>query len=465
MAEARNLRNMTIQQTPLLGDENAEMRELIGRNGTGFEGATPGPSVQATPNPLATPFRRPGDDPSATPMSVRGGPSAGPSATPLRTPRDSLAINTPYAPTIGDTPREQKARSRQQLSSLEAGLAALPKPQNDFELVMPDEDDDDEEDSTLSGIPLSAEDAAERDARIAARKAEEHRKAQARRSQAVKLGLPRPASFDPSSLLQDLQTAAPGTVEQELERVIAMEMVRLLEHDSIVHPVPGGSRPGGGKSSLPQIPDSDLDAARKAVNVELATQLGFPGASEAVVKRTVVTQIRDDVDAAFDAVWQPTMDSLVFDATSLSFVDSSDLSAQDIAKGQATLLELFKKRMTADATKAAKMEKKLGVTLGGYQARSKALSTKLETVTDALRDAMLTLQSFNRLAQNEETSAPRRLEVLQADVRRLEQIEREGQSRYRQFAQDKSDLSQKVADLELEYAEAVNEAALDAMDE
>ena len=54
MAEARNLCNMTIAQTPLMGDENTPLHLADG--GTGFEGATPRHQVVFTPNPLATPL-------------------------------------------------------------------------------------------------------------------------------------------------------------------------------------------------------------------------------------------------------------------------------------------------------------------------------------------------------------------------------------------------------------------------
>ena len=460
MAEARNLRNMTMQQTPLLGDENATVHEMIGRPGTGFEGATPARSVQPTPNPLATPFRKPGEvDVAATPRSVHGAPGA----TPLRTPmRDSLAINTPYGESpASETPREQKHRLRSAQSSLEAAFAALPKPKNDFELVVPEDEEEDDADMGR-GAPLSAEDAAERDERSAARKAEEQRKALTRRSQAVKLGLPRPVEFDPSCLLLDLQSAPEGSEEQEVERIVAIEMVRLLEHDSIVHPVPGGKKAGGGKSALEQIPDSDLDKARSAVTVELGSTLGFPGASDAAVKRAIIAQLDSD---AFESAWKPAADALVNDASTSSFVDRSNLSAKEVAAGQAALLDMYKKRMTADAAKAAKSEKKLSVVLGGYQARSKALAGKLIHSNEELREANMQYASFQRLAENEESAIPRRLESLQKEVRDLERIGRDGQSRYQSMNEQKMDTTKRIEELEYEYAQAVNEAALEAMDE
>lgn len=70
MSEARNLRNMVIAQTPLLGEENTPMHTGPA-GGTGFEGATPQHQVAFTPNPLATPLRAGLSDSSATPRDVQ----------------------------------------------------------------------------------------------------------------------------------------------------------------------------------------------------------------------------------------------------------------------------------------------------------------------------------------------------------------------------------------------------------
>ena len=111
---------MTQTQSSLLGGENTPLHET---GGTGF-GALPQRDVIATPNPLATPLR-----------PVNGSAAlARPGATPLRTPRDTLALNENY----GGVDAEKIA-----LQKLRMGFANLPKPKNDFELVLPDEDEDD----------------------------------------------------------------------------------------------------------------------------------------------------------------------------------------------------------------------------------------------------------------------------------------------------------------------------------
>ncbi|KAJ8453773.1 hypothetical protein ONZ51_g13408 [Trametes cubensis] len=83
MSEARNLRNMTMAQTPLLGEENTPMH--VGpQGGTGFEGATPRHQVAFTPNPLATPLHNGGVAPGATPRTDVGATPGTAMRTPMR---------------------------------------------------------------------------------------------------------------------------------------------------------------------------------------------------------------------------------------------------------------------------------------------------------------------------------------------------------------------------------------------
>ena len=379
MLEARNLRNMTMQQTPLLGDDNTPMHQIPGRPGTGFEGATPRSSVAATPNPLATPSRRAGFDGSATPRTDAVSITDG---TPLRTPmRDSLAIN---AGEMGDN----QARS---LRALQAKLGSLPAPKNDYELLDPEEDKIRAEEESKQ----REEDAAERDARNAAYRAEEERKDLARRSQVIKRNLPRPVSFDAASVIASLDASS----AEEMEKEVAKEMIRLLEHDSILYPVPGGSKVGGGRSSLQQIPDDDVSAARALVHSELATSLGFPGASEDVIKRTVSSSVDQD---AFDAVWKPLHEDLSFDAKTNSYVLKSSLSPEEQNAGLSALITTMRSGMMSEVGKTMKAEKKLGVVLGGYQARNKQLGSKLVDLAEELSRATYEMESFERLADMEE---------------------------------------------------------------
>ena len=185
---------MTVAQTPLLGDENTPLHVTSG-GGTGFEGATPRHQVPFTPHPLATSLRQGITDGSETPR-------IGVSAAPLRTPlRDNLSINLEDYSTTGETPREYRQRMSSEKHTLKASFMNLPKPENNFELLVLDEEEAEGVDA--EALP-SIEDAAERDVKLKRMKEEEQGKALARRSQAVQRGLPRPANVDVTSLLTKL---------------------------------------------------------------------------------------------------------------------------------------------------------------------------------------------------------------------------------------------------------------------
>lgn len=461
MSEARNLRNMTQAQTPLLGQENTPLHALAD-GGTGFEGATPRHSVGFTPNPLATPLRRGGDfDPSATPRSEAGSVSIA-GATPLRTPmRDNLSINLDDgASSVSDTPRDQRLRASAAKRALQLGFSSLPKPTNDFEVMLPDEEEGPDGDDQI----LSEEDAAERDARIQRRKEEEARRVLARRSTVVRLGLPRPVSVDVQDLLRRL---AAVDVEDEISRLVDYEFVQLLEHDAIAHPLPGTSLPGGTISRYEHPDDDAFAEAKEAVHRELAQSLGFPDANEDQIKRgLVVLAAEEDVDTT-SLGWATTRKGLAFDAVTKTWVEPATLSPEARIAGISALLDEEREAMTKNAAKAAKMEKKLGVTLGGYQARSKVLTKRITDAFDNLRKTHVDFVSFSRLSINEAAAGPRRVASLQEEVERLEIRERMLQGRYQELDEDRRDIRARLAAKEerlMEEAEAANEAALAALD-
>lgn len=67
--------------------------------------------------------------------------------------------------------------------------------------------------------------------------------------------------------------------------------------------------------------------------------------------------------------------------------------------------------MTREAKKAAKLEKKLKVLLGGYQSRAQGLTKQLAEVQEEGEQAYVELCTFQELQMNEEIAVPRRMEV------------------------------------------------------
>jgi pre-mRNA-splicing factor CDC5/CEF1 len=448
MSEARNLRNMTIAQTPLLGEENTPIHTGPA-GGTGFEGATPRHQVAFTPNPLATPMRAGSADVSATPRDLQ---QVG--ATPLRTPmRDNLSINEEGYSMVGDTPREQRLHVASTKRALKAGFMSLPKPENNFELLVPEDEEEEGVDK-----PMTEEDAAERDARIKRMREEEERKALARRTQSIQRDLPRPPNVDVEQLLQNLNI----TEEDEVTKLVNQELAALLRHDSIAFPLPGTALPGGTRSAYEIPGDDDIASAKAAIQQELASALGYPDANVEQLKQgLLVLSAQEEVDESVS--WANLRPTLAFNISTKRWVEPESLSSEARIHGLSAQLNECRDAMAKEAQKAAKMEKKLNVTLGGYQARSKALSKRVVDGFDDLQRTKIEYESFSHLRNNEIATGPARVAALKEEVEKLESRERMLQSRYAELEQERREAEARIAALEdklMAEAEALNEAAL-----
>ncbi|KAF5358157.1 hypothetical protein D9756_001798 [Leucocoprinus leucothites] len=451
LLEARNLRNMTAAQTPLLGEENTPLH-VPTNGGTGFEGATPRHQVAFTPNPLA--------DVTATPRDA---------ATPLRTPlRDNLSINADGYPSVASTPREQKLRVNSTKRTLQLGFANLPKPENNFELVVPEDEEAEEEQSA----PLSEEDAAERDARFKRIREEEERKALARRSQVVQQNLPRPANVDVAVLMERLSVIdepEEDASSQAARQLINEELAQLVHHDAIAYPLPGTTNPGSTVSAYEMPGDDDVDTAKQIIHLELAAAVGFQNTTPEQLREGLLAIAKANASEELDSVaWDSLRQTLAFDADSRTWVETGALALEQRIAGYTSLLTEKREQMTKEANKAAKAEKKLVVTLAGYQARSQALSKRIMDAFEEMEKTQTEHDSFARLCAMESVGGPRRVEALGEEVEVLERREKLLQQRYGELESEKREAEARIALLEekvMAEAEALNEAQLAAMEE
>jgi pre-mRNA-splicing factor CDC5/CEF1 len=456
LSEARNLRNMAIARTPLLGDENTPLHIAPG-GGSGFESATPRHQVAFTPNPLATPLHGGTSGVSSTPRKDIT------DATPLRTPmRDNLSINPVDGfSAIDNTPRKQRRNDPAQ-RALKAGFMNLPKPENNFELLVPEEEDA----GDLTGTITSEEDAAERDVKLQRQQEEAERKLLARRSQVIQLGLPRPANVDVERLLCDLTMDEEEPELEQATRLIASELVDLLQHDSITHPIPGTSRPGGTRSTYNIPSDEDVATAKSEIHLELAGSLGFPNANIEQVREGLAALFRsEDLDQSVS--WANIRQQLTFDTTSKIWLDPSKLSAEERVAGYLALMEENREAMAKEAKRVSKSEKKLGVTLAGYQVRSKAFAQRISDSFNELQKTKVEYESFSRLRLNESVVGPRRVEALKDEVQKLGRREKILQERHAELDTERRESEARVAAWDekiMAEAEALNEAALAEMD-
>ncbi|OJD19391.1 pre-mRNA-splicing factor cef1 [Emergomyces pasteurianus Ep9510] len=397
--EIRNIKALTETQSSLLGGENTPLRESGGS--TGFEGIAPRKHVLVTPNPMATPFRQAGANGiGATPMKT----PMGPGATPFRTPRDNFAINKDagMGTLVGNTPKEMKVREDFLRRQLRSQLGSLPSPKEmEWEL----EEMPTEQAEPTGKEALSEEDAAERDRK---NKAAADRVAQVefkRQTQVYQLGLPRPSVIDLDALMEK-----GSNVTDPIQGLITREMAALIAHDAKKFPLPG-AKVEGKAPKLVSFSDAQLSEARATIAAEAAS---LPS--------------QKDWQDGFTTSWSSIHEAAGLPGLSL-YADDDDYEMQE--QQMMTAFENVQASLLASAEQGNKLEKKISLHNGGYQARAKTLRTKIVEASEALEKARFELDAFRTLQLGEESGIGRRLERLRDEVTFVTRREREAQELYK----------------------------------
>ncbi|PIA15433.1 hypothetical protein COEREDRAFT_81986 [Coemansia reversa NRRL 1564] len=429
MNEALAQRAMAAQSTPLLGSDQTTRPEQHDR-GTGFHGALPQGRDMPTPNPFA--------------LSVAMGRGGGPGMTALR---DELGLNTP-ALGEGATPRERKLANRGLREQLAHKLAALPQPKNEFEIVVPEHNADQSEESltadavaalhigqTAVGSAAIVEDRADIERRIEQERKNAAELELSRRSQSVKRNLPRP-----DMLLENvLATTSDSNVPVSVLDMISNEMRTLIMHDAYKHPVPDTlplrpSRPIN--STLESIADNMLEKARSMVEEEMSSML---------------QEMRDAYDElsgpAGENLWHSAEHSEIWLPQSQRYVSTEDITKDDWIQKHRLDLERRRELMAEQASRATKVERKLGVALGGYQARSKALCEKIQTAYKKFEQTKLDTKAFADLHTSEKAIIPARIEKAQSELNKVEARETQLQEEYQTLLERRDKLAAELVSL------------------
>ncbi|XP_063217197.1 cell division cycle 5-like protein [Bacillus rossius redtenbacheri] len=436
LQEAQNVMALTHVDTPLKGGTNTPL------HGSDFGGVAPQREAVHTPNTvLATPFRSarnevrtPGSQTSfSTPGQevVLHGSARGQVPTPIR---DKLSIN----PEEGlETPQAFSHYQRQVKEQLRQGLGMLPAPRNDYEIVVPQEDEDAELPPEQGRL---LEDQADVDARrlqeIKARREQELRS----RSQAVQRDLPRPQEIN-MAVLRPPHSDPPLTELQKAEELIKSEMVTMLHYDAVYSPVP----------LLADSKKLRSQVATQAQHLAFLEQHPYENCSTDTLQqaREMLKQEMEFVKQgmghgdlsleSYTQVWEECLAQVLFLPNQNRYTRANLASKKDRLESLEKRLEQNRGHMTREAKRAAKMEKKLKILTGGYQSRAQALIKQLVSLFDQIEQSQLELSTFKFLQQQEMAAIPRRIESLTEDVMRQTEREKGLQKKY---AELKSELEQ-----------------------
>ncbi|KAL4623938.1 cell division cycle 5-like protein [Arapaima gigas] len=432
----QNLMALTNVDTPLKGGLNTPLHE------SDFSGVTPQRQVVQTPNTvLATPFRTPAHGSDG--MTPQGGltPKSTVGATPLRTPlRDKLNINAEDGTVDYSDPAYAKHLQRESREQLKMGLMSLPLPKNDFEIVLLENAEKELEDHDVD--ESFVEDAADVELRKQVARNAEREKELKQRHTAVQRSLPRPSEVN-ETILRPQNMDPPLTELQQAEEMIKKEMITMIHHDSLHHPYTSnlakkGKGVGSGsnnaehiayldKNPYEKVSEDDLHKAEELLAQEMEVVKFGMGHGELSIE-------------AYNQVWEECYSQVLYLPGQGRYTRANLASKKDRIESLEKKLEVNRGHMTAEAKRAAKMEKKMKILLGGYQSRAMGLVKQLGDLWDQVEQAMVELRTFQELKKQEDMAIPRRQEALREDVQRQQERERELQQRYGDLLLEKETL-------------------------
>ncbi|KJE89548.1 cell division cycle 5-like protein, variant [Capsaspora owczarzaki ATCC 30864] len=475
LEEAQNLLALTRMETPLKGGDGPEVQSVFG-----FDGMTPRRQVTQTPNvTLRTPLRTPAAGGMAGGMTPRVGDGGASSSLGGSTPfRDSLRINdTMDTDDLAAYERDQRA----QRSQLLAGLAALPKPKNDFEIVLPELEGsvEDVEDEDRPSYVTGEEDREEIEARNFANQRAEELAAARRRSQAVQRHLPRPSQVNPaigkasgaagvtggeSTIATSTTTttvragggAAAGglTISPALmaaDDLIKAETAALLRIDTREHPA-GRGLTELAAAYIQDEDDDDAVASSAALEPAFLASSSSAGAygdfsdDEIVAARKMLAQETEIVRhvissrwgtaheengvsmAEYERVWLEALDDVTYVPSQQRYGRTALASKKDRTDALAQTLGHLSDQYQANRKQTDRAEKKLIVLTTGFQTRVKNLKQQIGDLTTRLEQSEREQACFAGLRDNEQSALPARLQSLVAEVDHVSQREKELQS-------------------------------------
>ncbi|KAG5265879.1 hypothetical protein AALO_G00247340 [Alosa alosa] len=437
LQEAQNLMALTNVDTPLKGGLNTPLHE------SDFSGVTPQRQVVQTPNTvLSTPFRTPSH--GAEGMTPHSGMTPKPTVavTPGRTPlRDKLNINTEDGSVDYTDPAYNKHLQRETREQLKMGLMSLPLPKNDFEIVLPENAERELEEEREMDESF-VEDASEIELRKKAVRDAEREKELKQRHMAVQRELPRPSEVN-ETILRPQNVDPPLTELQLAEELIKKEMITMVHFDSLHHPyVEALSKKAKGVSSSSnnaehiafleknpynKIGEEDLKKASELLTQEMEVVKSGMGHGDLSID-------------AYNQVWEECYSQVLYLPGQSRYTRANLASKKDRIESLEKRLEINRGHMTTEAKRAAKMEKKMKILLGGYQSRAMGLVKQLGDLWDQVEQAHMELRTFGELKKQEDLAIPRRQEALREDVQRQQEREKELQQRFGDLLLEKETL-------------------------
>lgn len=349
-----------------------------------------------------------------TPGSVAGSnaPGATPGAASLR---DGLALNEVEQDELDSMPA--KLKKQQGAMQIRTQLSHLPAPMNEVEISMPELA---EEEPTLEDA--LEEDAADADLRRQKLEQERLEVERSKRSQPVKLDLPRPAApqtciFPTSFAPGDPQCGPPGSLSSQLlhqaESLLHEELAALVANDAFLFPAKG-SKPSKKPDEMPDVAIADLSAADEL----LSTEIGLFDQGE-VLTYGAIEMAKDDLS------------SFTYMPQDKRYKELRMMGKREMLEASKFAYELSEKEVQREGKRTQKLESKLERNLGGHMLKAKQSLQKIASLSEERETLEVETEVFRTLRSREEAAVTSRQEELREQVDREKKRNTKLQARYR----------------------------------
>lgn len=444
LMEAQNLIALTNVDTPLKGGSNVPLIDVP-------DISTPaGINATMTPNTMiSTPFRSVhgkggvGNTPSRTPTI---GSQEG-FSTPLSTPlRDKLAIN-PEESMIFDSAQDSKRQNKEMRENLRKAFADLPKPRNEYEIVLNNENKQNDVDDEDGGGNVEMLDQSELDEQQQLEQKAKIMKEQ-KWSKAVQRDVPRPTDVRSTLLMPSTN----GGLLSQAEDLIKEEMLKMLHFDALMNPAENQQTYSAIYSMV-----QSKNQSNKSYENTLAEYLhknpldSIDDKSMAVAEKLLnneMEQVKDAMghgdisDMDYSSVWDECYSQLLYVPAQNRYTKAKIVYKNEHIKALESRLEQSRLHMAKEAKRAAKLEKKISILLGGYHSRVAEMHKHLQNNVNDIEQARLELYSFKALNVCEDRAIQKRIKALEDDVNKQNLREKQLQQRYDDLVRRKEELSE-----------------------
>ena len=232
-------------------------------------------------------------------------------------------------------------------------------------------------------------------------------------------------SLNDYSQLNDLQKA---------EEMIKSEMLSMLSYDALQNPIENPLKKNKGlsgdnavqtkkfldKNPYEKIDKKDLEIAKKILDEEMSNAKRNMGHGELPY-------------SAYVQVWEECLAQILYLPSQNRYTRASLASKKDRLDAAEKLFEQNRAYMTHEAKRATKLEKKLRILTTGYNSKAQTSLKRIQDLYDQIDEAALKLDTFKFLEEQEHLALPRRIEILEADIRKQIETEQTLRDQYAHF--------------------------------